>query len=209
MGNFLEEFIDAHKLEGDDPVSRMFNPKLPKPPPPGPLESALAGMYKKLLKQTDPLRKELISQSNTFLQGGMDVGLTPEFNAIRSMADSQGKLARENILSSLPGGGVLLDKLADVDIEKARTLTSASSDIYNNQLNRAMSLATGSPFQGGVTGLGGLAQNELARSQAAQAQQAGQKNALGSAVGGIAGGYFGGPGGAAAGSSAGGSMGSK
>lgn len=167
-------------------------------------EQVFSNTAQDLIKKTDPLRDALIDRSSNFLAGGLDPMATPEFAAIRSYADQQAKQARDSILETMPSGGTLLDKLADVDIGKARTLTDASANIYGNNLNQAFSLATGAPLTGSMTGLGALSQMEAARNQANAAKEAGEKNALGSAVGGIAGAYFGGPAGAAAGSQAGG-----
>jgi hypothetical protein len=157
-----------------------------------------------LIKQTDPLRKALIGQSSDFLTGGMDPTATPEYSAIRSFADQQARQAKDSILETMPSGGTLLDKLADVDIGKARTLTDASASIYGGNLDRAFSLATGTPLTGSMSSLAGLSQLDAARKQSADAAEADEKSAMGSAVGGMAGMYFGGPAGAQAGASAGG-----
>lgn len=189
--SFLDDFIDVNTFKGKDPVSQMFNPT---PIGPGANEQALLKLYKDLIKQTDPLRKKLIGKSKSFLNNGMDfdVAGTPQFMAARDLANFQAQGARDSILENMPGGGVLLDKLADVDIDKARGLTQVGAGIYqneyNNRLNQAMTLATGGPFQAGAQGMGQLAQMDVAREQTAAAQQAGQKGGAGAALGGMMGG---------------------
>ena len=173
------------------------------PAPPSP-ESTLADISRSLFESTDPLRQSLISQSTNFLNSGMDPMSTPEFSAIRSYADQQSKQAKDSILETLPSGGSLLDKLADVDIGKARTLTDASAGIYSDNLNRATSLAMGAPLQGSLSAISAASQLDAAKRQAAAAQEAGEKNELGSAIGAVGGFYMGGPQGGAAGASAGG-----
>lgn len=191
MGNFLDEIVKMSKFEGDDPASQMFG--RPQVPGPGANETALLNLYQGLIKQTDPLRKRLVRQSDSFLKKGMnfDVAGTPQFMAARDMANLQAQGARDSILENMPSGGVLLDKLADVDIDKARNLTQVGSNIFENEFNtrrnQAMSLATGGPFQAGAQGMGQLAQMDVAREQSAAAQQAGQKSGLGAAIGGAAG----------------------
>lgn len=191
MGKFWDDFVKVNKFEGNDPISQMINPT---PLGPGANEQALLKLYSDLISQTDPLRKKLIKQSNSFLKNGMefDVAGTPQFMAARDMANLQADNSRDSILENMPSGGVLLDKLADVDIDKARNLTQVGSGIYqneyNNRLNQAMTLATGGPFQAGAQGMGQLAQMDVAREQTAAAQQAGQKSGAGAAAGGMMGG---------------------
>ncbi len=200
MGNFWDEFVDAHKFEGDDPASVMFG--RPQPLQPGANESALLKLYQDLIKQSGPLRQSLMNKSSNFLKNGMDfnpnVRKTPQYNFARDQANRQSDAARDSIMETMPGGGVLLDKLADVSIDKARTLTQVGSNIYQDQLqdhrnqyqnemNRAMQLATGGGFQTGAAGMGQLAQMDVAREQTAAAQQASQKGGAGSAAGGFLG----------------------
>jgi hypothetical protein len=151
-------------------------------------EDVLGGAAQGLIKQTDPLREALISQSSDFLKGGMDPRATPEFSAIRQYADQQSKQAKDSILETMPSGGTLLDKLADVDIGKARTLTDASAGIYGENLSRAFSLATGAPLSTGMSGLGALTQLNAAREQSSADRDAAAKGGTGAAVGGLLGG---------------------
>lgn len=162
-------------------------------------EEVLANTSQDLIEQTAPLRDELIGRSEDFLgvsQPGQpstpplqSVTSTPQFDIVRQLADQQAKTARDSILSRLPSGGVLLDKLADVDIGKAQTLSLAGSDIYGRELDRATALATGTPLAAGLGGLGSLAQLEAARAQAAADRDAAQKNALGTGLGMFLGGF--------------------
>lgn len=140
-----------------------------------------------LFQQTDPLRRSLIDQSTNFMSGGMNPMETPEFAAIRSYADQQSKQARDNILETMPSGGTLLDKLADVEIGKARTLTDASAGIYGDNLNRAMSLATGGT-QSAISARAGADQLIAAREQANADRDASAKGGAGAAIGGALGG---------------------
>lgn len=140
-----------------------------------------------LFQQTDPLRRGLIDQSQNFLSGGMDPTATPEFAAIRSYADQQAKQAKDSILETLPSGGTLLDKLADVDIGKARTLTDASAGIYGDNLSRALTLATGGT-QSAISSRAAADQLIAAREQADADRDAAAKGGAGAAVGGALGG---------------------
>lgn len=149
--------------------------------------SSLDRIAGSLFYQTDPLRRQLIGQSTDFLSGGMDPTSTPEYAAIRSYADQQANQARDSILETLPSGGTLMDKLADVDIGKARTLTDASAGIYGDNLNRAMNLATFGT-QSAITARAASDQVRAAREQTEADRDAQTKQALGQGVGMVGGG---------------------
>lgn len=147
----------------------------------------LEAIANNLFQQTNPVRQELVDQSTNFLQGGMDPRSTPEFAAIKSYADQQAKQASNSILETLPSGGTLLDKLADVEIGKARTLTDASAGIYGDNLSRAMSLATGG-IGGAISARSGAEQLTAAREQANADRDSAAKGGVGTAIGGALGG---------------------
>lgn len=135
-----------------------------------------------------------------------DVTATPTYAAFRDSTDRTFRQARESTTARLPGGGALLEALAGIEGQKASTLTQGAGQIYENELARALSLATGTA----PTALGGLGQAALAQAQAAasEAQQSAAKaGGLGTAVGGIAGMMIGGPAGAQAGAAIGGAAG--
>lgn len=138
--------------------------------------------------------------------GVADVMSTPTFAAFRDSTNQTFGAAKDNTLSTLPAGGALLEALAGLEGKKASTLTQGAGQIYESELARAMSLATGTA----PTALGGLGQAGLAQAQQAamEAQQGAAKaGGLGTAAGTIIGGMIGGPGGAAAGAAIGGGAG--
>lgn len=152
-----------------------------------PVNWSLDAIANNLFQQSDPLRRELIGQSQNFLTGGMDPTGTPEYQAIRQYADIQSDQAKESILDTLPNGGALLDKLADVDIGKARTLTDAKAGIYGDNLSRALSLATGST-QSAISARAGADQLRAAREAADADRDSAAKGGAGTAIGGYLGG---------------------
>ncbi len=141
-----------------------------------------------LIKQTDPLRRNLINRSNTFLGGNFDITQIPEYGFMRDMIGRNADMAKDNILETMPSGGTLLDKLADVDIGKMQTMTALGSDLYGRELDRATSLATGAPLSAGMSGLGSILQLLAAREGAAAQRDAGQQAMLGAGLGGLLGG---------------------
>lgn len=170
---------DTAKVEAE-----MARRRAAKPPTP---EEQLQQAAMGLIQQTDPLRTSLISRSEEFLGGG-DVTSTPEFMAMKQMTGQQSDMAKDRILETMPSGGVLLDKLADVDIDRARTLSMAGGSIYGDEMNRAVSLATGAPLSASMGGLGALTQLEAAREQAEAQRDAGTKSGIGGALGAFLGG---------------------
>jgi hypothetical protein len=116
-----------------------------------------------------------------------DVTATPTYAAFRDQANRQFAGARDNAIARLAPGGALAESLVGLEGNRASALTQGAANIYEQELARAMTLATG---QTG-TALGGLGQAALAQGQMAQAQSA-QNAGKASALGTAAGGYFGG-----------------
>jgi hypothetical protein len=116
-----------------------------------------------------------------------DVTATPTYAAFRDQANQQFAGARDNALARMAPGGALTEALVGLEGNRASMLTQGAGRIYEDELARAMTLATG---QTG-TALGGLGQAALAQGQMAQANSA-QNAGKASAIGTAAGGYFGG-----------------
>ena len=114
--------------------------------------------------------------------GRLDVTQSPMFGALKTGAESQFGRARENILSTIPRGGQLLDALSGLETDKARFMTGAIGGLAQDELNRALQLlgiGDSSAF-GGTTN----AANLLTQLQAAQAQRrSAADQALGSGIG--------------------------
>lgn len=143
------------------------------------MQAQLAQM---LFQQTDPVRRQLIDRSGEFLDGGMDVRQSPTYDALKLSADSNFNQAKDNVIARLAPGGGLVDALADLEFQRANTLTQGGANIYENELSRAMALGTG--LTGTSMGALGQAGNVQAGLAAANAQQsAGKSEGLGQGVG--------------------------
>src|SRR3990167_7833828 len=77
-----------------------------------PSADLLARLSQDYYNQTQPLRTSMIDRSQSFLSGGLDVTQSPMYGALKSGIEGQFGTARNNILSSLPQGGALLEALA-------------------------------------------------------------------------------------------------
>lgn len=113
---------------------------------------------------------------------GFDVTGTPTFAAYKNVADRSFQRARDNAISNLPSGGGLSSALINLEGQRADNLTQGAGNIYDAELARAMTLATG---QTGVAmgGLGQAASAQALNAQAAAQQSAGKSGALGTGLG--------------------------
>jgi hypothetical protein len=105
--------------------------------------------------------------------GGFDVTASPLFDPIFGAAQDQFNIANESVLSNLPQGGALQEALAENARRRAQTITGASADIAQQELNNLMQLVSGGTAQGlqslgmGTSALASLA-GQQANAQAAQ-----------------------------------------
>lgn len=139
-----------------------------------------------LLAQTDPLRRSLIGRSEDFLAGNLDVTQSPMYAGLKQSAENQYGTARKNILATTPTGGALTSALTGLEGSRANMMTQGTSDIANQELARAMGLATGTPLTAAFGGLGtaGSIQSQMAMAQAQQ--NAAEKQAMGQGMGTLA-----------------------
>lgn len=118
------------------------------------------------------------------------------FPSLKDAIESQYTIAKQNLISSSPAGGALTTNLANLENQRAKSMTAALGDIGRQEYNTALQLATGGAAQG-MSGLGSAAAIQAQMQAASDARQAQSKQGLGQGVGFMAGSYLGGPGGAA------------
>lgn len=111
-----------------------------------------------------------------------DVTATPTFNAFRDTANRTFQQGKDNAIARLPAGGALTEALVGLEGDRASTLTQGAGAIYDQELNRAMSLGAGITGQS-LSGLGQAAATQAAMAQANAQQNAGKFGALGSGLG--------------------------
>jgi len=140
-----------------------------------------AKIAKKLYKQTNPARQMILNQGTNFLQGGYDPATSPVWDPTKDVMEGQYQNARENLIATMPTGGMLSGELADLERGRAMDLSQLASNIAMDEYNKIYGAAMGAP----QTSLGGL--SSIAGSQAAaQAQEtAGKYGALGDIGGGL------------------------
>lgn len=153
---------------------------------------ALSAIAKNLYLQTDPIRSALINRSANFLGvpetqstpvGPPNITNTPEYDFLKSTIEKQYGQARQNAIGSTAPGGGLSRALTDIENARAGNLVSGKANLYDQEMNRAFSLATGTPLQTATSGLGqsGAIQAQIAQSNSSQ--NAAAKQGIGFGVG--------------------------
>lgn len=139
-----------------------------------------------LLEQTDPLRQSLIDRSTGLFGDGAsgiaDLMNSPTYLAFKQATGETFGQARENTLARLPSGGALLEGLAGLEGQQASTLAQGAGQIYDNELSRALSLATGN-VPVALSGLGSAAFSQSQNAAALGQQSSAKSDSLGTAAG--------------------------
>lgn len=119
--------------------------------------------------------------------GPIGIEASPLFAAMKQATEDQYGRAKDNILASVPAGGALTSGLVDLETGRARDMVDNLGNLYQQEIDRAMSFALGTPVQT-MQGLGQAANVQSNMALANSQQNAGTKQALGMG----AGAYFGG-----------------
>lgn len=166
---------------------------------PAEASNKLAWIAERQLNEAQPIKNALLGRSAQFLGGGGDLYGTPSFQALKSATDTQFNTARNNIMSRLPQGGALLESLADLEGQKASSLSQGYGNLYENELSRAFALGTGqAPVAMNALGQAAGISGQIANAQSQQ--QAAMTQGLGYAAGSYLGSAYGAGGSKAAGS---------
>ena len=142
-------------------------------PAPAPL-GAPSGIADLVTQAAQPPQPEAVAGST----GGptdpfrVDPSASPLFAPGKFAIERNFRNAREDILSSLPEGGELLEALAQADVSKAGNLAGLEADISQDFFNKMMAMISGQTQQG-ISGLGTAAGLDVQRQgQQAQIDQA-------------------------------------
>lgn len=104
----------------------------------------LRGYGTELMGQGADLRQSLFDRSNAFMQGNLDLGASPMFQAAKAINAQALQNAQQNIMESTPRGGALTQAMTDAEIQNALGLTAAGGDIAAMELQNAIQLGLGS-----------------------------------------------------------------
>lgn len=112
---------------------------------------------------------------------------TPAYAEFKRATGDRFDQARESAISRLPAGGALTEALVGLDGQQAGALSQGAGALYEDEVNRALSLATGGSAQG-MSGLGQAAavQAQVAANRASATQD--KYQSIGSGLGTVFGG---------------------
>src|SRR3990167_4944637 len=87
------------------------------------IQSQLA---QQLFQETDPLRRTLIGRSEDALAGG-DVMGSPQYADLQARTGRAFNQAKDNVIARTAAGGALTDALANLEGDRAATLSSCAA----------------------------------------------------------------------------------
>ena len=146
--------------------------------------------------QGPPVVRDPLGPPQGVLQ--LDVTQSPMYGAIKNAMDTQFKLARDNTIARSAPGGSLTSALANLESQRAGAMVTGIGGLAQDELSRAYGLATGGA-QMSTSGLSSAAAIQAQLAAANAQRQGAAKSGLGSGLGYMGGMFFGGPAGAAAG----------
>lgn len=137
-----------------DTLGSIVNPILGKPDPEAQenatnVSSALAqqaaGMSFDYYTKTAPLRGAALNRLTNFMEGNFDPTASAMYGPIKMTAERQYDTARGNVMSQLPQGGALFESLANLEGQKAESITDQIARIVQDEYNKAYAMGQGSP----------------------------------------------------------------
>lgn len=131
-----------------------------------PQEKALSQIALANWNQTDPLRQTMLGGLQKTMAGQTPIYSLPQYAPMRAATEAQYRTARNNTIGSVPEGGALARALANLESNRAQTLSAMGGDLLQDAINKSYGVA----FQAPQTSLSGLSSSGA---MAAQRQQAG------------------------------------
>lgn len=124
------------------------------------LSDLISQITKQQYATSKSLSDKVYSRADDVLSGRYNPTSSPAYAPMRKSVEGSYGSARENILSSLPTGGVQQEALSDLESNRASNLNDIMSQILTQELQGAYSLGAGATSQA-VQGLS-AASNPLA-----------------------------------------------
>lgn len=148
----------------------------------GKAAQAQAQLAQQLIRQSDPTRQQLFSQTNQFLAGDRDVTGLPTFQAGRDIIGQQFGRARDSIIASTPEGGALTAALTDLERGRVSDIAQLTGQLSENEVNRGVQLGTFGAAAG-TQGFAGAAATQAQRAAVEAQNNAAKAQGTGRAVG--------------------------
>jgi hypothetical protein len=121
---------------------------------------------------TSGIRKNVTGMLENFTGGNMDITSQPMFAPGKSAIEDTYKTGRQNILETMPEGGMLYSGLAGLEGDRAKGLTDVIAKIQQDVFDKAYGAGYGTP-QTSITGLNqaALTSGDALNTQSAAAAQ--------------------------------------
>jgi hypothetical protein len=127
---------------------------------------AQARMAQDMYNSSKPIRDPLIQRYSDFVGGNLDPTANPIYNPaftnMKRANEEQYGIARQNLLDTLPTGGVLQSQLGNLEMQRAQGMEGGLNDlvqrIIGDEYGKAYGMATNSPqiagqlYQGAQSG---------------------------------------------------------
>jgi len=143
-------------------------------------QNALAGQ---LINELAPLRNQVIQRSTDFMKGNFDPTASAMFAPMKANAEQQFNTAENNLMERLPQGGALFQGMADLQGQKAQSLSSLIAQIVADEYQKAFGMGSGAPQVAGSLFAGG-GQTGIGMNNGLAAQLAAGNSVLNSLIGG-------------------------
>lgn len=112
-----------------------------------------------------------------------DIFATPGYDFLKDTVEKQYGQARENALATTAPGGGLARVLSQIEMGRADSMISGKSNLYDTEMNRAFSLATGTPLTTSTSALGTAGNIQAQIAMANSQQNAAAKQGIGMGAG--------------------------
>lgn len=139
-------------------------------------EKALSQIALAQWNEAKPFRQEWAPLLMKVLEGNTPASAFPAFAPLRTAAEAQYGVAKNNLMGSVPRGGELTSALTNLEANRAQTVGSLGADFLTDLLNKSFGVAYNAPqaAMSGLSSAGAMAaQRQAAQLQAQQAKGAG------------------------------------
>lgn len=107
--------------------------------------NAQAGIASDYYGATKPLQQQVLQRSMDFMKGNFDPTASAMFAPIKNTVEQQFGTAQNNLMSQLPQGGALFQGLANIQGQKAISLSDLIAKIVADEYQKAYAIGSGSP----------------------------------------------------------------
>ena len=94
-----------------------------------------------------PIQQQVYGRLGNFMSGGLDVSRSPIWQAGKIGAEGAYQSGMENMMNSMPAGGALYSGMAELEGNRADSLTQLMAQVAQDEYAKAYGVASGDPQQ--------------------------------------------------------------